>query len=72
MEYKLRDKKTWVKGILVDCPLGTPLDSCPANKIRTLPVHELTKIVNGLPNDQLDAIIEHHENCLKQRDSGSE
>jgi len=72
MEYKLRDKRTWVKGILVDCPLGTPLDDCPANEIRNLPVHELVKIVNGLSNEQLDAIIAHHENCLKQRETESE
>jgi len=72
MEYKLRDKRAWVKGILVDCPLGTPLDSCPANEIRSLPVHELVKIVNGISNEQLDAIIAHHENCLKERETESE
>jgi hypothetical protein len=72
MEYKLRDKRTWVKGILVDCPAGTPLESCPANHIRSLPVSELVSIVNGLAEKKLDAIIEHHEKCLKQREANVE
>ena len=72
MEYKLRDKRIWVKGILVACPWGTPLESCPAGEIRNLPVHELVKIANGLSNEQLDAIIAHHENCTKQRETKSE
>ena len=67
MEYKLRDKRTWVKGIVVDCPVGTALESCPASNIRRLPLPELVEIVNGLNAKKLDAIIEHHENCLKQR-----
>ncbi len=72
MEYKLRDKRTWVKGILVDCPLGTPLEHCPANKIRDLPLPELVGVVNGLSDGQIDAIIAHHEDCLKQRETQSE
>ena len=72
MEYKLRDKRTWAKGILVDCPLGNPLDICPASKIRSLPLRELVNLFNGLTEAQLDAIITHHENCLKQRETESE
>jgi len=68
MHYKLRDKKTWVKGILVDCPLGDPLEDCPANEIRNLPLPQLVSIVNGLSDKQLDAIILHHETCLAQRE----
>jgi hypothetical protein len=66
-EYKLRDKRTWVKGILVDCPVGDPLDTCPANKIRNLPLPTVVNIVNEMSDEQLDAIILHHENCQKQR-----
>lgn len=69
MEYKLRDKRAWVKGVLVECPLGTPLESCPANKVRGLPLPELVRIVNEMPDEQLDVIIAYHENCLKQREA---
>ncbi len=72
MEYKLRDKRTWVKGILVDCPLGTPLETCPANNIRSLPLTELVRIVNGFSDEQLDSVLTHHEACLKQRETASE
>lgn len=71
MEYRLRDKRTWVKGIMVDCPLGNPLENCPASKIRNLPLSQLVSVVNSLPDKQIDVIIAYHENCLKQRETES-
>lgn len=67
MDYKLRDKRTWVKGLMVDCPMGTALEDCPAGKIRSLPVRELVRIVNSLSEKQLDDIIECHEECITER-----
>lgn len=68
MKKSLRDKRTWAKGILVDCPLGAPLETCPANKIRGLPLPELVHVVNSLSSDQLDAIISHHAKCINTRE----
>jgi len=52
--------------------MGTPVDDCPANHIRNLPLPQLIDIVNGLSDEQLDVVISHHENCLRQREMESE
>jgi hypothetical protein len=64
-----RDKRTWVKGIFADCPLGTPLPDCPANGVRNLPLAQLVCVVNSMSEAKLDAAIAYHENCLRQRDA---
>ncbi|MFC1461748.1 hypothetical protein ACFLQR_04445 [Verrucomicrobiota bacterium] len=68
MDLTNRDKRIWVKGILVDCPVGKPLESCPASKIRGLPLPNLIATVNSMSDRQIDAIIKYHENCAKERD----
>jgi hypothetical protein len=72
MEYELRDKRTWVKGILVDCPAGTPVEDCPARAMRSLTLPQLVSIVNGMSEKKLDAIMAHHQNCLREREAASE
>jgi len=61
------DKQIWVKGILVDCPLGRSLPDCPANDLRTLPLEELVKSVNKMTESQLEMMIEYHNCCMVER-----
>jgi hypothetical protein len=70
MGYRTIDIRTWVKGLLVDCPLGTPLESCPANKIRSLPLHDIVRLANSLSEKKLSAIVALHEKCVRQREQG--
>ena len=67
MNFELMDKRIWVKGILVECPLGKPLTDCLANALRNLPLEELIKAVNNMTEDQLDSVIEYHNNCMAER-----
>ena len=61
------DKQIWVKGILVDCPLGRSLSDCPANDLRTLPLEELVKSVNKMTEPQLEMMIKYHNCCMVER-----
>jgi hypothetical protein len=61
-------KKAWVIGLLIDCPLGKEFDDCPAKEARKLPVSDRLDIANGMDENQLDQIIDHHRDCLRQRE----
>jgi len=39
-ELTFEQKQTWVKGLLIDCPMGKPLDNCPAKDVRKSPIEE--------------------------------
>jgi hypothetical protein len=64
----LEQKKAWVIGLLIDCPLGKALDACPAKEARKLPVSDRVDIGKGMDENQLNQIIHHHRNCLRQRE----
>ena len=67
--FTTRDKKIWIKGLLVDCPLGKPLKDCPANSLRSLPIDQFAEIVNKMTKKQINCIIEYHENCCRKRET---
>ena len=68
MDNKLRDKRTWVKGILLDCPLDKPMPDCPGNILRGLSLAEFVRVVNNMSERKLDAIITYHETCMSERE----
>ena len=61
-------KKAWVIGLLINCPLGKALDNCPAKEARKLPVSDRIDAASGMDENQLDQIIAHHRGCLSQRE----
>ncbi len=63
-----RTKQVWVKGLAIDCPLGMEVDTCPAKELRRLPVKKRLQVVNRMTEDELDALIEHHNECLARRE----
>ena len=67
MNTELMNKRIWVKGILVECPLGKSLSDCPANALRNLPLEELLKAVNNMTEGQLEMVIKYHNNCITER-----
>ncbi len=69
MEYT--DKIIWTKGLLVGCPAGKALDNCPIKKLRNLPTEEGMKIVDNMKRDEIESIIEHHSDCLSEKESTS-
>jgi hypothetical protein len=64
----IEDKRIWVQGLMIDCPTGTPLDSCPAKKLRLLPIKKRFNLVREMHEEQIDQIINHHKACLAARE----
>ncbi len=62
------DKVIWVQGLMIDCPMGKALESCPAKDVRTLPLRERLALVKQMDEGQLDEIITHHKQCLRERE----
>ncbi len=62
------DKKTWVKGLVIHCPMGESVKDCPANEIRLLPIPERLRLVNEMTEKSVDEIIAHHYKCLAERE----
>ena len=64
----LKEKQAWVLGLVIECPLADPLESCPAKELRPLPIQDTTRIRNNMEESQLDEIITHHQMCLGIRE----
>jgi hypothetical protein len=65
----IEHKKAWVSGLLVDCPLGQSLDTCPAKDLRLLPIKTRLGLVREMDEGQINQIIAHHEACLAGREN---
>jgi len=68
IELTLEHKRIWVQGLLIDCPMGKPLENCPARDARALPIAERLNLTTAMDENQLDQIISHHRNCLNRRE----
>ena len=64
-ELAFENKKAWVQGLMVDCPLY----SCPAKDLRTLPINERFAIVGQMEENQTNEIILHHIRRLEEREN---
>ena len=67
-ELTLENKKAWVQGLMVDCPFGKPLNTCPAKDLRVLPLNDRFALVKQMDENQINEIILHHERCLEERE----
>lgn len=63
----LNGKSKFVQSLMVTCPMGVALDTCPVNVIRTFPLNKRLAIVVRMTTSQLDVIIEMHRKCLELR-----
>ena len=61
-------KRDWVKGLLIGCPFGKPLDNCPLEKYRSLTVSERFTLADNMNEKQIDEVIIYHQSCLRQRE----
>ena len=68
-QLDIEDKKAWVQGLLVDCPMGKSLDTCPAHDLRSLPIKTRLNLVKEMDEGQIDQIIVHHKTCLATREN---
>lgn len=65
------EKTTWLKGLLVGCPMQKACDDCPSNELRKMPLSERMKHVTKMSDEEIDSMIEHHKKCIQKRESTS-
>jgi len=65
------DKITWLKGLLVGCPMGKALDDCPVNELRKLLLADRIELIKNMSNVEIDSILEHHKKCITKRENKS-
>ncbi len=64
----IEDKRIWVQGLLIECPMGVALDKCPARSLREIPLKQRLRVAAGMDEAQLDEIIGYHRACLAERE----
>lgn len=67
MKFTPLDKRIWIKGLTLECPLGEPLHDCPLNALRHLPVEQMNQTINSISDEQVDSIVEIHQQCFHDR-----
>ncbi|MBL7220055.1 MAG: hypothetical protein ISS69_08070 [Phycisphaerae bacterium] len=67
-ELSIEHKRTWVKGLMIDCPMGEALDDCPARELRTMPIEKRLIVVDEMTPGQVEEVIVYHKQCLKKRE----
>lgn len=67
MHTTAMDKRIWVKGLALECPLKCADSDCPLNVLRELPAVQINAVVNRLEEKQIDSIIEIHRQCCSAR-----
>lgn len=60
----LSDKKIFVFGLMMDCPQGQPLATCPFKKYRKLSIIERIDCLENISDKEIDKMIKHHYECL--------
>lgn len=61
------DKRIWIKGLTLECPLGQALEDCPLNALRNLPVAQMNATINTLSDKQVNSIVSIHHHCYHDR-----
>ena len=69
IKFHFDNKIVWLRGLMVECPMGDPADDCPLQKFRLLPLTERMKIVNQMTTKNIDKILAHHTMCLNRREA---
>ena len=64
---RIQNKRIWIKGLVMECPHGTPVLDCPLNGLRNLPIHEANSVINGLPDKQVTDYLKTHRKCYNHR-----
>jgi len=67
-ELSIEHKRTWVKGLLLECPMGAATDDCPARDFRSMPIEKRLIVVDTMTPQQVEEVIVYHKQCLKKRE----
>jgi hypothetical protein len=67
MKKRTLNNRIWLKGLVVECPMGKPVADCPLNGLRSLPIPQLNKTVNELSEKTLKNFVDTHRTCYNHR-----
>ena len=56
-----------VKQLIIKCPQEDPLPSCPLSELRILPLKGKFEMVETMPLEELDSLVQQHYNCFHER-----
>jgi len=71
-KHTIAEKIIRVLQLAAVCPMGEALQNCPAKQLRTTPVQDRLRLVEGLGESILDEVIAHHKACFDQRSEPEE
>jgi len=60
--------KIFAQGLMVDCPMGKPLENCPLLDLRKLPLKTRMQLVDEMSEEKLEETISYHKQCLAKRE----
>ena len=63
------DLRQWLFGLLIECPMGKPVENCPFNEYRKEPTTKKISITYEMPREKVMNLIIHHKKCLAKRES---
>jgi hypothetical protein len=61
-------KETWIKGLMIECPMGEALVNCPLREFRKMTIEARFTLVESWDENQLDQTIAYHKKCLLERE----
>jgi hypothetical protein len=61
------NNKIWIRGLVMECPHGTPAQDCPLNGLRSLPISEANRVINEMSIKQVNAYMKTHRKCYNHR-----
>ena len=67
MKSTALNRRIWIKGLAMECPLGKAAEDCPLNGLRHLPVSQMNAAINSLTDMQVNCIVTIHNYCYHER-----
>jgi len=67
MGMLLNQKRSWVHGLLTQCPTGNPDQMCPVRMMRKLPLIQRLELIDSMSEPELDDILHKHQCCIAQQ-----
>jgi hypothetical protein len=64
----LEHKRVWLTVLVLACPVGKPLLSCPVQPLRELPTWQGREVVDGMAEKEIDALLRRHQSCRSERE----
>lgn len=64
----LSQKKTFIIGLVVDCPMSDPLPDCPARDLRKVSLEEACKLIDDMMEAEVNDVLAFHIKCIRNRE----